>query len=80
MLGFLIGEITAYHRKRGLATVRLRGRLLSGNHVHIVGPTTDCEVSADWEDLTRIVPGVGEDPLMWLMELGIGRPNTSDWR
>ena len=44
MLGILVGEITAYNRKRGLGTVRLRGRLLSGSHVHIVGPTTDCEV------------------------------------
>ena len=51
MLGILIGEVTAYNRKSGLATVRLRGRLLSGDHVHIVGPTTDCEVSTPVVDV-----------------------------
>ena len=35
---------------------------------------------ADWEYVTRIAPGMGEDPLMRLIKLGIGSPNTSDWR
>ncbi len=35
---------------------------------------------ADWEYVTRIAPRMGEDPLMRMIKLGIGRPNTSDWR
>ena len=35
---------------------------------------------ADWEYLRRIAPRTGEDPVMRLIKLGIGRPNTSDWR
>ena len=52
MLGILVGEITAYNRKRGLAAVRLRGRLRSGDHVHIVGPNTDCEVRMPAADVS----------------------------
>ena len=44
MLGILVGEVTAYRQKSGLATVRLQGRLFPGDYAHIVGPTTDCEV------------------------------------
>ena len=58
MLGILVGEITAYNRRRGLATVRLRGGLPSGNHVHIVGPTTDCEVRIPAAD---VASGMGGD-------------------
>ena len=38
-------------------------------------------LAADWEYLTRIAPPMsGDDLIMRLLKLGIGRPNTSDWR
>lgn len=49
-----------------------------GNDKH--RPSAVGVLPADGEDLARTAPRMGEDPLMRLIRLGIGRPNTSDWR
>ncbi len=80
MLGIPVGAITVYSQKRRWRRSASGGRLLSEDQVHILGPTTECEVSAEWEYGTRIAPRMGEDPLKRLIDLGVGSPKTSDWR
>ena len=71
-------------RKRLLSSMRqrLRSKAERAERGNVIRqrPSAVGVLPADWEYVTRIAPGMGEDPLMRLIKLGIGSPNTSDWR
>jgi hypothetical protein len=47
MAELLVGEVTHYYSKLGVASLDLRAPLTKGDHIHILGHTTDLEEAVD---------------------------------
>ena len=47
MAELLIGEVTHYYSKLGVAALNLRAPLSKGDHIHILGHTTDLGETVD---------------------------------